>query len=146
MAIFGAGSNWDGDEMKNDFFNDENFVIGWNFASAKDLYVAVAALKAGDIIYLKANAPGSRDIRVKGVGIVTKNFMMSVIDEEVSLSDFTSWESMAIRVHWIIKEEFFIVIPPNEGKLTNIRAATFYEESLPYVQTAIVDKIIEQTR
>jgi len=37
LAIFGAGSNWDGDEMKHDFFNDENFVIGWNYLSAKDL-------------------------------------------------------------------------------------------------------------
>ncbi|MGN6179424.1 MAG: hypothetical protein ACTHNW_09600 [Mucilaginibacter sp.] len=52
---------------------------------------------------------------------------------------------MSIKVHWIIKEEFFIVIPPNEGKLTNIRAATFYEESLPFVQTAIIDKIIAQS-
>lgn len=65
MALFGAGSKWDRDEMKDDFFQDENFVIGWNYSSAKDLYIAVAGLKVGDIIYLKANAPGSAVRTVK---------------------------------------------------------------------------------
>ena len=142
MAIFGAGSIWDGDEMKDDFFNDENFVVGWNYLSAKVLYVAVAALKVGDIIYLKANAPGSRNVRVKGIGIVTKNFMTSLIDEELTLSDFTSWESLAIKVKWVVKDEFHITIPGSEGKLTNIRAATFYEENLPFVQNEIIEHLL----
>jgi len=144
MAIFGAGSKWDGDEMKDDFFRDENYVIGWNYASAKDLYVAIAALKAGDIIYLKANAPGSKDIRIKGIGLVVKNFMTSIIDDELTLSDFTSWESLSIRVKWVVKDEFIVTIPGNEGKLTNVRAATFYEENLPYVQNAILNKLLSK--
>ncbi|CAM3716223.1 hypothetical protein MUGA111182_04930 [Mucilaginibacter galii] len=144
MAIFGAGSNWDGLEKKNDFFRDENFVIGWNYSNAKDLYVATAALKVGDIIYLKANAPGSRQLRVKGIGIVTKNFMTSIIDEDLTLSNFTTWKSLSIRVKWIVKSEFVIQIPNNEGRLTNIRAATFYEESLPTVQTSIILEILNR--
>ncbi|GEM_PF-4278966 len=28
MAIYGAGSNWDGDEMKDEFFNDGNSLLG----------------------------------------------------------------------------------------------------------------------
>lgn len=142
MAIFGAGSNWDGDEMKDDFFRDENYVIGWNYANAKDLYVAIAALKVGDIIYLKANAPGSRNVRVKGIGVVTKNFMTSLIDQELVLSSFTTWQSLAIRVKWVVKEEFVISIPGAEGKLTNIRAATFYEETLPWVQNEIIASML----
>ena len=54
------------------------------------IYEAVSLLKVGDILYLKANQPGSRT---------------------------------------------------NEGKLTNIRAATFYEENLPFVQTRILEKL-----
>ena len=30
MAIFGFGSNWDGNEMKTDFFNEEKIIIGWD--------------------------------------------------------------------------------------------------------------------
>jgi len=101
--------------------------------------VAVAALKVGDIIYLKANAPGSRNVRVKGIGIVTKNFKTSLIDEELILSDFKPWESLAIKVTWVVKDEFRITIPGSEGKLTNIRAATFYEENLPFVQNEIIE-------
>jgi len=144
MAIFGAGSKWGDDEMKDDFFRNENYVIGWNYSSAKDLYVAIAAIKVGDIIYLKANAPGSKDVRVKGIGIVTKNFMTSLIDEEVNLNDFSSWESLSIRVKWVVRSEFVLTIPANEGKLTNVRAATFYEESLPYVQTKILDELLSR--
>ena len=44
-----------------------------------------------------------------------------------------------LLVKWIVKDEFHITIPENEGKLTNIRAATVYEEYLPYVQNKIID-------
>ena len=39
MAIYGAGSNWSGDEMKESFFEEGRFIIGWNDASAKDLLI-----------------------------------------------------------------------------------------------------------
>jgi len=70
MAIFGAGSNWGEEEMKSDFFDADNFVIGWGYNEAKDLYDVVSLLKSGDIVYLKTNQVGSRTIRVKGIGIV----------------------------------------------------------------------------
>jgi len=47
-----------------------------------------------------------------------------------------------LPVEWIVKEEFFITITKTIGKLTNIRAATLYEEFLPYVQNEILNKII----
>lgn len=50
MAIFGAGSKWEDEEVKNTFFEEEKFTIGWNHKHAKDLYSAVSLLKAGDII------------------------------------------------------------------------------------------------
>ena len=69
MSIFGAGSTWDdGDEQKGDFFANENYVIGWDYRSAKDLYSALASMKAGDILYLKSNAPGSKKLESKALG------------------------------------------------------------------------------
>ncbi|EKM30736.1 hypothetical protein VCHENC02_3553, partial [Vibrio harveyi] len=73
MAIFGAGSNWGGTEVKGEFFENNKFVLGWNEDNSKDLYEAVSQLKVGDIIYLKSVSPRYiRNIEVKGIGIVTK--------------------------------------------------------------------------
>ncbi len=142
MAIFGAGSKWDEEELKNDFFQNDKFIIGWNENSAKDLYEAVSLLKVGDIVYLKGNRPGSRDIRVKGIGLVTKSFIQCLQSGEYGTSDISGWSSFFIKIKWICQDEFKITIPEDEGRLTNIRAATFYEEYLPYVQEMIIDKII----
>lgn len=141
MAIYGAGSNWSGDEMKESFFEQGRFIIGWNDASAKDLYEAVSLLKVGDILYLKANQPGSRTIRVKGVGVVEKSFIQSLIDEGLSHEVISNWSNFYIRITWVVRDKFFIEIPEDEGKLTNIRAATFYEENLLFVQTRILEKL-----
>ncbi len=144
MAIFGAGSKFGGeDEMKDNFFDNENFVVGWDYNNARDLYGAVSLLKAGDLVYLKANAPGSFSIRVKGIGVVTKSFIHCLIEDGLTVGDITDWESLYIKVKWIVKDEFHIEIPDKDGKLTGVRASTFYEEYLPFVQSAIIDKLFQ---
>lgn len=144
MAIFGVGSKWGDEELKNQFFDEGKFILGWNEDSAKDLYSFVASLKVGDILYIKANAPGSRDIRVKGVGIVTKNLIGCINSGDFGELAISDWQSLFVRVAWIHIEEFIINIPNNEGKLTNIRAATIYEEYLPFVQEAVLSKVIKE--
>lgn len=146
MAIYGAGSTWYEEriEKKDEFFKNENFVIGWDYDEAKDLYDAVAALKSGDIIYLKSNAPGSRDIRVKGIGVVKHSFIHSLIEtKEIGIEQLASGGVLQIPVKWIIKDEFHIHIQKNEGRLTNVRSATFYEEYLPFVQKEILSKLFK---
>ena len=143
MAIFGAGSKWGKDELSQKFFDEEKFILGWNEDSGKDLYEVVSHLKVGDILYLKANAPGSRKIRVKGVGIVTKSVIQCITDNEYEGEKISDWNALFVKVSWVCKEEFYIVIPSNEGKLTNVRAATFYEEYLFFVQSKILEKIIK---
>lgn len=142
MAIFGVGSKWEDEELKDQFFSEGKFILGWNEGSAKDLYAFVASLKVGDILYIKANAPRSRSIRVKGVGVVTKNLIGCISEGEFGTSSISNWQSLFVRVAWVHKDEFIVTIPENEGKLTNIRAATIYEEYLPFVQEAILAKII----
>lgn len=143
MAIFGAGSKWETDELKEYFFKEEKFTIGWNETSAKDLYEAVSQLKVGDIIYLKGVSPRHiRNIEVKGIGIVTKSFIQCLQSGEYGEIDISDWNSFFIKVKWLMKGSFKIIIPEEEGKLTNVRPATFYEEYLPYVQKKILNKII----
>ncbi|MBX3743059.1 MAG: hypothetical protein KF712_18890 [Akkermansiaceae bacterium] len=143
MAIYGAGSKWDGEEVQDDFFSEDCFTIGWNRQSGADLQSSLASLKIGDIIYLKSNQPGSRSIRVKGIGIVARSFIECIQSGEYPSGQITSWESFFIRVCWVIQNEFIIEIPEDEGRMTNIRAATFYEEPLPFVQQAIVSRLAQ---
>lgn len=144
MAIFGAGSNWDGDELKDDFFSNENYVIGWSINDAQDLYNLISSIKVGDIIYLKANRPGSLEIRVKGIGIVKSSLLTFLFEKGENLSVVRN--NFELPVKWVDKQEFFITIPADTGKLTNVRAATLYEEYLPFVQTEIINRIIAKTR
>tara|TARA_R110000868_G_C10794055_1_gene756558 strand:+ start:80 stop:514 length:435 start_codon:yes stop_codon:yes gene_type:complete len=144
MAIFGAGSKWDNDEMKNEFFKDENFVIGWNIKDAEDLYSLISTIKIGDIIFLKANKPGNLDVRIKGIGIVKNSFIGVLFDKEENLPLRT--ENFELPVKWIVTSEFKISIPPNIGKLTHIRSGTLYEEYLPYVQKEIIEEIFKQLK
>jgi hypothetical protein len=140
MAIYGIGSVWD-EEKKEYFFKNKNFVVGWNYSSARDIYEAVSNLKVGDIVYLKANRPGSRNIRVKAIGVVEKTFIQFFIENNLDSLSIGDWNSFSIPIKWIVKEQFVIKIPNNEGRLTNIRAATFYEEYLPFVQQQILEKL-----
>lgn len=142
MAIFGVGSKWKDEELKNQFFSEGKFILGWNEASAKDLYEFVASLKVGDILYIKANAPGSRSIRVKGVGVVTRSLIGRINEGEFGASSISDWQNLFVRVAWVNQDEFVVTIPENEGKLTNIRAATIYEEYLPFIQEAILARVI----
>ena len=144
MAIYGAGSNWDGDELKEEFFKNENYLIGWDIKDANDLYAMISTFKVGDIIYLKANKPGSFEIRVKGIGLVKSSLIEVLFKNGENLSKVRN--NFELPVEWIIKEEFYINIPNSIGKLTNIRAATLYEEHLPFVQNEILDKIISKLK
>lgn len=144
MAIFGAGSNWDGDEIKSDFFNNENYIIGWDINDAEDLYSQISSIKVGDIIYLKANRPGSLDLRIKGIGIVKQTLVNQLFAKKENLSK--NRRNFELPVKWIVKNEFHISIPRDTGKLTNVRAATLYEEFLPFVQTEILKEVFKELK
>jgi hypothetical protein len=141
MAIYGAASTRDKEDVQDEFFSDDRFTIGWNREAGADLQSCLASLKIGDIIYLKSNQAGSRTIRVKGIGIVARSFIECIQNGEYQTGPITSSESFFIRVHWVIQNEFVIEIPEGEGRMTNIRVAAFYEEPLPFVQQAIVARL-----
>jgi len=139
MAIYGAGSNWDGTEIKEQLFDNNNYVIGWDIVNAEDLYTLISSIKVGDIIYLKSNRPGSLNIRIKGIGIVTQSLMQTLFENEIDLSNMRA--NFELPVNWISTENRTISIPNDTGKLTNVRAATLYEEYLPFVQNEILNTL-----
>lgn len=142
MAIFGVGSNWGGDEVCGLFFDKGQFILGWNEESAEDLYSFISSLKVGDILYIKANRPGSRSIRVKGIGVVSKNLMSCIFAGDLGYGSIKDWNSLFVNVAWVVQDEFIIDIPEDHGRLTNVRAATLYEEHLPFVQERIVERLL----
>lgn len=142
MAVYGVGSKWDGEEVAGLFFERGLFILGWNEQSAEDLYSFISSLKVGDILYIKANAPGSRSIRVKGIGIVRKNLMSCILDGDLGYGSIKDWNSLFVNVSWVVQDEFIVKIPKDHGRLTNVRAATLYEEHLPYVQEEIVERLL----
>jgi len=143
MAIYGVGSKWNADELKNLFQNDK-LIINCDENLAKDLYEALSKLKVGDIIYLKSVSPAHiRNIKIRGIGIITKSFIQCLQDKEYIDFDISNWNIFFIKVKWIVMSEFIINLPENEGKLTNKRLSPFYEEYLPFVQEKIINKILQ---
>lgn len=142
MAIFGAGSNWNGKEIANNLFAMGNYLIGWDIVEAEDLYTLISTIKAGDLIYLKSNRPGSLNLRIKGIGIVKQSLLTTMFINEINIAEVKG--NFELPVKWVYQKEFKISIPKGIGKLTNVRAATLYEEYLPFVHGKILEKLFEE--
>lgn len=153
MAIYGAGSVWAEGEVMENFFAKNNFVLGWGYDDAEDLYGLISSVKTGDIIYLKSKSPKSSKMTVKAIGIVSKSLVHYLIADETKaakLPDEAEEErladggNLAIGVKWIVKTPFELNIVESRGKLTTMRPSSFYEEFLPSVQRAIIDHLTNQ--
>ena len=153
MAIYGAGSVWTEGEVMENFFANDNFVLGWGYDDAEDLYGLISSVKNGDIIYLKSKSPKSSKMTVKAIGIVSKSLVHYLIAKETEaaeLADETEATrladggNLAIGVKWIDKTPFELDIEEKYGKLTTIRPSSFYEEFLPSVQRVIIDHLTNQ--
>lgn len=145
MAIYGAGSVWDMDiEEMGNFFGNNNFVLGWSYGEAEDLYGLISSVKIGDIIYLKSKSPSSSKMNIKAIGIVTQSLVHYLIANRITPDALMEERSLAIGVRWVVKTPFELVIEEVRGKLTTIRPSSFYEEFLPCVQHAIIDRLTSQ--
>lgn len=153
MAIYGAGSVWAEGEVMENFFANDNFVLGWGYDDAEDLYGLISSVKTGDIIYLKSKSPKSPRMTVKAIGIVSKSLVHYLIakktktaelPDETEAARLADGGNLAIGVKWIVKTPFELDIEESRGKLTTIRPSSFYEEFLPSVQRAIIDRLTNQ--
>lgn len=65
--------------------------------------------------------------------------MQTLFENEIDLSNMRA--NFELPVNWISTENRTISIHNDTGKLTNVRAATLYEEYLPFVQNEILNTL-----
>lgn len=129
MAIYGVGAFYD-EDVSSQFIAAGIAGIGWSRDDAPDLHQFMRSLKIGDIVYIKAQRPGS-DLTVKAIGLVTTD----------EVSEVPGLAKCARTVRWISTETFTV---PVARQKNNVRNNTLYEEHHPAVQMAILERIRAQ--
>jgi hypothetical protein len=129
MAIFGIGAYYDGDDVSEEFIDNELIGTGWTITDAPELHNYFTTLKVGDIIYIKA-AFGGADITVKGIGVITNNTILTATHHYLT--------QIGRNVRWLNTEKFVISRPSEKN---NVRSNTVYEEFHPLVQQEIIRRI-----
>ena len=130
MAIYGIGAYYDHD-ISQDFLGGNFVGVGWSATDAPELHQIIASLKVGDIVYIKAAAPNSPDIIVRGIGFIRDN---TLLDPPTTLGLVEAGRN----VLWRIREEFRI---PKPQEKNNVRLNTLYEEHHPGVQAEIMRRL-----
>ena len=127
MAIYAIGAYYD-EDVSEEFITNNIAGPGWNISEAPELHQFLRSIKVGDIVYIKAFPPGSPDIIVKGIGIVTDDKLVTE----------TNVVSAGRNVKWLVTDSFRI---PKPTEKNNVRLNTMYEEFHPVVQSAILEKL-----
>lgn len=129
MAIYGIGAYYDGDDVSEEFIDNNIIGTGWTINDAPELHVYFANLKVGDIIYIKA-AFGGADITVKAIGIITDNIILTSTNHYLT--------QIGRNVRWTNTDKFVIQRPTEKN---NVRSNTVYEEFHPLVQQQIIQRL-----
>src|SRR2546430_2382566 len=130
MAIYGIGAYYDRD-VSRDFIAQNLAGVGWNFNDAPELHRFIESLKVGDIVYIKAAAPNSPDIIVRGIGIIHDNIILNA-------AATGGLVEAGRNVDWRFTAEFRI---PKPAERNNVRQNTLYEEFHPAVQAQIIQRL-----
>jgi len=129
MAIYGIGAYYDGDDVSQEFIDNNLIGTGWTITDAPELHVYFATLKVGDILYIKA-AFGGADITVKAIGVITDNIILTSKHHHLT--------EIGRNVRWLNTTKFIISRPTEKN---NVRSNTVYEEFHPTVQQEIIQRL-----
>ena len=129
MAIYGIGAFYDGDDVSQEFIDDNLIGTGWTVTDAPELHVYFTTLKVGDILYIKA-AFGGADITVKAIGVITDNIILTSTNHYLT--------EIGRNVRWLNTTKFII---PRPAEKNNVRSNTVYEEFHPLVQQEIIQRL-----
>ena len=129
MAIYGIGAYYDGDDVSQEFIDNNLIGTGWTIADAPELHEYFTTLKVGDIIYIKA-AFGGSDITVKGIGVITDNIILTAAHHYLT--------QIGRNMRWLNTDKFII---PRPAEKNNVRSNTVYEEFHPLVQQEIISRL-----
>lgn len=83
MAVWAIGafySNAEPTDKTEAFLENKCACIGWNKENAPSLHFMFNTIKAGDIIYIKAFVPKTKQLHIKAVGIVNDTAKKSYND------------------------------------------------------------------
>ncbi len=130
MAIYGIGAYYDGEDVSEEFIDDNVIGTGWTIDLAPELHVYFSTLKVGDIVYIKAAAFGSAEISIKGIGVITDNVILSITNHYLT--------QIGRNVRWLNTDRFVIARPTEKN---NVRSNTVYEEFHPIVQQEIIQRL-----
>lgn len=131
MAIYGIGAFYE-EDVSDEFVRANIVGAGWSAHDAPELHQFIRSLKVGDIVYIKAFPPGSREIIVKAIGLVADDV---IVDKETS-GDLVS---CGRNVRWVSTQQFTL---PQPIEKNNVRANTLYEEFHPVVQGEILARLV----
>ena len=129
MAIFGIGATYDGDDVSEDFLNENLVCVGWAENDAPPAHSILRHLRTGDIIFIKSFAP-QVGLTIKAVGIV----MEGKVQKHNDLGS-------CVPVRWVWKGEERI------GKIDDkwpLRSVTIYEEHHPKVQRKVLELLLSK--
>lgn len=140
MAVWGIGAYYQGDDPADkteEFINRGKAYIGWERSAAPAILKMFSSIKCGDIIYIKAFVPKSKELKIKAVGIVTNTYVTKVDNGGPSNS-----LGSEISVKW--KREFkgFSIAVSPEMIRYNVYNNTLYEEFNPEILSLVIDSII----
>ncbi len=130
MAIYGIGAYYDGDDVSEEFIDNEIVGTGWSINDAIELHEYFRSLKVGDIIYIKAVSPKSADISIKGIGIIIDSVILNKTNNYLT--------EIGRNVRWINTDKFAV---PKPAEKNNVRLNTIYEEFHPLIQQEIINRI-----
>jgi len=131
MAIYGIGAFYE-EDVSDEFIRANIVGAGWSVRDAPELHQFVRSLKVGDIVYIKAFPPGSREIIVKAIGVIADD---AIVDDQNS----NGIVSCGRNVRWVSTRQFAL---PQPIEKNNVRANTLYEEFHPLVQRQILARLV----
>lgn len=129
MAIFGVGAYHDGQDVSDEFINNNIIGTGWTINDAPELHEYFTTLKVGDIIYIKA-AFGGADITVKAIGVITDNIILNSVNHYLT--------QIGRNIRWLNTDKFVLSRPVEKN---NVRSNTVYEEFHPLIQQEIIRRL-----
>jgi hypothetical protein len=138
MAIYGIGAHYGKTKDVSGEFIKKNLVgVGYTVSEAPELYQFIAALKVGDIIYIKSFAPSSKFIFVRAIGFIKDG---EILNSKLSRDVVETGRNVVWKVVWEVTNKLRI---PKPKERNNVRLNTLYQEFNPQVQAEILKKLAE---
>lgn len=100
MGIFAIGAHYN-EDVSEEFIKCNIAGPGWDASKAPELHQFIRSLKVGDIVYIKSAPPSSKDIVIKGIGIITTDQV--VLNSQVV--------SAGRDIKWLVTEHFRVPKP-----------------------------------